>query len=416
MKSAGLIAPLLAGSAAARALLDARAVIGVNSGGAVCPVARSDTVLVQPIFYSEFIPYNTVIDPFRNGKPVTVANAPTPIIVLSDFRTTILGGSVTLPGTNTVSATPGATTTTPGAVATTTGTPAPQSSATGTTSRASSASSTPSILPRNLRLGTGIGSGPVNNFPFLALAFANIGTTGTKRDVANNAKRQASALSTALPVNAVDLSGGTTGVNNGFSSPAASCDNATPLALVNGILTNGQSTIAKQNGATQAVLGFLTINLGTGAVNATVSLVNGILVWQPTDMPTMNAAFYNCPDGLWAGFPNLDSAKLAQCVQVNAGAISGSACQQAVLASGRQPNPLFVAPQGGIIPPSSSSTTSTTSTTSRATGTGSVVPPPSTTGPSGNPTTTTTTTPGVVVPTTTTTAAATTTTGINMVM
>ncbi|KPI44289.1 uncharacterized protein AB675_8730 [Cyphellophora attinorum] len=62
-----------------------------------CGLARRDTiviltvvtVIVQPVYYSELIPSNTVIDPFRNGHFVTVTNAPTNVIILSALYTTI---------------------------------------------------------------------------------------------------------------------------------------------------------------------------------------------------------------------------------------------------------------------------------------------------------------------------------------
>lgn len=63
-----------------------------------CPLLPVTTVQVQPIYYSEVIPYYTVIDPFHNGKNITVTHAPSTVVTTDYLTTTILPGSTTQSG------------------------------------------------------------------------------------------------------------------------------------------------------------------------------------------------------------------------------------------------------------------------------------------------------------------------------
>src|SRR5689334_17578300 len=65
-----------------------RAIVNVGPDG-TCPAIPTVTVQVQPVLYSEFFPYNTVIDPFRNGAPFIVTGAPTTVIISAFLTTTI---------------------------------------------------------------------------------------------------------------------------------------------------------------------------------------------------------------------------------------------------------------------------------------------------------------------------------------
>jgi hypothetical protein len=38
---------------------------------------------VQPVYFSDFIPTNTIFDPFHNGYLVTVTNAPTVLVIVA---------------------------------------------------------------------------------------------------------------------------------------------------------------------------------------------------------------------------------------------------------------------------------------------------------------------------------------------
>merc|ERR1711939_40163 len=117
--------------------------------------------------------------------------------------------------------------------------------------------------------------------------------------------------------------------------------------------------IAKQNGATEAVVGFL-VNEGVNAVNASIRFVDGRLNWFAAD-GTGNANFFSCPNGLYAGFPNFQADG---CTEVLAGAIGSQACINLVTALGRQVNPGFRYPRDDVTSSTMSSSTATESTSS----------------------------------------------------
>lgn len=79
-------------------LADRAKVVPYGPNG-TCPVAGTTTFEVRPVYFSDFIPTNTIIDPFQDGHPVTVTNAPTVLVILSYITTiitpTILPGSLT---------------------------------------------------------------------------------------------------------------------------------------------------------------------------------------------------------------------------------------------------------------------------------------------------------------------------------
>merc|ERR1711939_1112784 len=117
--------------------------------------------------------------------------------------------------------------------------------------------------------------------------------------------------------------------------------------------------IAKQNGATEAVVGFL-VNEGVNAVNASIRFVDGRLNWFAAD-GTGNANFFSCPNGLYVGFPNFQADG---CTEVLAGAIGSQACINLVTALGRQVNPGFRYPRDDVTSSTMSSSTATESTSS----------------------------------------------------
>lgn len=60
-----------------------------------CPVIPTTTVEIQPVYYSEVFPYNTIIDPFRNGTLFTVQHAPTTVAISAYLTSTIYPGTTT---------------------------------------------------------------------------------------------------------------------------------------------------------------------------------------------------------------------------------------------------------------------------------------------------------------------------------
>lgn len=62
-----------------------------------CPAAETTTFEVHPVYFCDFIPINTIIDPFRDGHEITVTNAPTVLVILS-YITTIITPTKSLGG------------------------------------------------------------------------------------------------------------------------------------------------------------------------------------------------------------------------------------------------------------------------------------------------------------------------------
>merc|ERR1712093_641508 len=366
MRSTGLVAPLLAAGAAARyhardvEILAPRAIVDVDPNGAICPAFQTVSVIVQPIFYSEFIPYNTVIDPFRNGQPLTVLNAPTPVVVLSDFRNTFYSGytipSTSMSASSTASSTGASTDSTMSSMSSSETTS--MSTTFETTSSVSSSTSAPSSTITSapvLNLGDGFPDGVVTDLQddFLVLGFTALARQPAKRAI----QRRQQVGVTALPAVVVNLIDGDN--TNSQDVPAEECDFATPLILDTGKLVSYDRAIAKQNGATEAVVGFL-VNEGVNAVNASIRFVDGRLNWFAAD-GTGNANFLSCPNGLYAGFPNFQADG---CTEVLAGAIGSQACINLVTALGRQVNPGFRYPRDDVTSSTMSSSTATESTSS----------------------------------------------------
>jgi hypothetical protein len=95
-----------------------------------CPLLPITTVEVQPVYYSEHIPYNTVIDPLRNGTQLTISYAPTDVVVTGYVTTTVLPGASTTSASSTMTSASSATT----ATSTTSGYPLPTGCIVNTTS------------------------------------------------------------------------------------------------------------------------------------------------------------------------------------------------------------------------------------------------------------------------------------------
>jgi hypothetical protein len=77
-----------------------RADVGVEANRA-CQEAQPVTVEVQPVEYSEYIPHNTVIDPFRDGQLMTIENAPTHVVTCGELTRTISHNHTTTTTTTT---------------------------------------------------------------------------------------------------------------------------------------------------------------------------------------------------------------------------------------------------------------------------------------------------------------------------
>jgi hypothetical protein len=77
-----------------------RDVVGVDANG-VCQTAQSVTVEVQPVEYREYIPHNTVIDPFRDGHLLTIENAPTHVVTCGELTKTLYQNHTTTPSMTT---------------------------------------------------------------------------------------------------------------------------------------------------------------------------------------------------------------------------------------------------------------------------------------------------------------------------
>ena len=57
----------------------ARSIIALGPQG-TCPAAQETLYELQPVYYSNFLPHNTIIDPLHNGNSITITNAPTALI------------------------------------------------------------------------------------------------------------------------------------------------------------------------------------------------------------------------------------------------------------------------------------------------------------------------------------------------
>ena len=372
MKSTALILPALLAGADARYHhrqlhnLSPRDIVFLGPAG-ICPAFPITTVQLQPIYYSEYIPYNTIIDPFRNGHPITITNAPTTIITGDYLTSTIYptptSGQATIPGSSNnvqptgpassiiipVSSTPSApsipasigppfgnTTTTQIATsalvissATNNGQPTLASTgsaavvssfsvATASSQSAATATITGQVSP--LTFGQGLPAGQVSNLDpgtFIFLAMASAGPQ-VKRDVEKRQQFAGAASASAAVV--IDF--------NPALPPATpsafNCDRATTYNLINGILSRGNTALNKVQGSTEAILGTV-IDTSLITVSVTFSINNGFLRWNTPDVGS--AVFYNCAGIVYAGFPNV---RVGGCFQIVVGAVAGSACRDLV--------------------------------------------------------------------------------------
>ncbi|KPI35458.1 uncharacterized protein AB675_11734 [Cyphellophora attinorum] len=346
----------------------------VVDGSGICPAPSVTTVLeVQAAYYHEPFPYNTAIEPFRNGIAFTVSNAPTDVTVTGYVTGTRvethspspdISPSSTGPAVNTISVSgPGSllnseiSSPTAAEAQSSSIRNAPRSSSTSQIPQALSASSldptqttsqsvtvadltsveqtTPTPTLETLRIGLGLPSGTVSDLPsgsFLLLAFTSLPPAAARRDKrnANDAnvmtQRPAKELerrqeSTADPVFAADLA-------NPTGSPDApgrdNCDDSTPMILQRGSLLNSGSAIAKLPDESMPLLGFL-VDDPVDEVNTTFALIDGFLSWITPSNEV--ADFFSCSGSLIAAFGDEvpDS-----CTPVIVGAINGTACSRVV--------------------------------------------------------------------------------------
>ena len=264
------------------ALHDPRAIVNLGPEG-TCPAAGTTTYEVQPVYYSDFIPTNTVFDPFQNGHYITVTNAPTVVVILA-YITTIRAPSFTSIRQPDIISTRGTIrSSSPSSTSTAFGPPPPSttlspaatiaSSQTGVlpgssvTSGSSISSLSPNPLattptspettptsasslsidgsstisePPPLTIGVGIPSGQVTSIPAtspILLAFDDLGRFQKRHDIARRQKVQGPPAPSPTSVSTVSI------VNLATAAPAATdsaspvksqdeCDDATPFPAV----------------------------------------------------------------------------------------------------------------------------------------------------------------------------------------
>ena len=311
-----LVASITAtGSAYASPHIPRDVIVGSNG---VCPAPGTTiTVELQPVYYSELFPYNTVVDIFRDGHSYTVANAPITVVSTSTLTKTYTSSNSPNPALTSQSLSASALS----------ARSATSPSAPITVSQAASATSQnqpPITSPANLVIGQDLPRGSVTNLPddsFILLAFTTVsGAVGTSSSTGRPLVKRQARPSTATPATIVDLSS-PTGQPNSVGQD--NCDGASPLILRSGSLLQFGNSIAKQPGTTDPLLGFLTDP--NDQVNVTFSLVSGYLRWNAPD--TGAASFYSCDGLLFAAFGN---DVLPGCQEVLVGAIAGRACSQRV--------------------------------------------------------------------------------------
>ncbi|KAI1618853.1 hypothetical protein EDD36DRAFT_414511 [Exophiala viscosa] len=359
----------------------------------VCSISGTVLVEKQPVYYSEYINGNTVIDPFHDGHPITITDAPTVIVVLSYITTTVTpptnGAGPILTSTptssmNQITSSPGMSSMTSSlstGSASSTGLASSVNSPSVPTSTQTSASgpsstpvtsSTPTIAA--LAIGQDFPAGIVTSLPSgsnLILALANLNAQRMRvlrRQDSDSAA--ATAAVSAPPIAVVDLSPTNTldasasAVPTGQNSVSEdNCDSASPLGLVNGsLLTSGSAAIAKPLGASSAALAPLAFNASVDQVNTGFSFDDGILQWNTDDVG--EASFYSCDGVIWAGFPD-PPTDAGTCEPVVVGAIGAQACAARIEADGGTVNPDLTAPVADD--GDSSSTTSTVYTTTSVT-------------------------------------------------
>lgn len=255
--------------------------VSVGLDGNPCP--PTTTIELQPVFYSEYFPSDTVI--VRNDQTIYVTNAPATITISDVLTRTIYP---------------------------TTQQPAP-------------------TLP--FTFGQGLPTSSYSSLPtdaFVFLAFTRE-PRQAKRDVY---ARQLTASASVSAATIVDL------IPPQASGllPPSECDNATPLDLINGSLSGGDFTLNKVFQSTAAILGSVTDSAAT-VINVTFSLNNGVLSWTTPDRGA--ASFYLCSGSIYASFEN---DAVGACQPISIGAIAGQVCVDFV-ARTRAVNPNFHAPR-----------------------------------------------------------------------
>ncbi|KAK4936927.1 hypothetical protein LTR10_022305 [Elasticomyces elasticus] len=331
----------------------------------VCSISGTITVEKQPVYYSEYVNSNTVIDPFHDGHPITITDAPTVVVVLSYITTTVTPTSIPVGQMSTPNALSSMNpmTTSPGVSASpsspSTSIAMSMASQSVPTSAQTSAvapsgapvNSTPTTA--NLAIGQDFPSGTITSLPSgsnIILALANLNAQRLRmlrRQDSDSAA--ATAAVSASPIALVDLTPVESSAISASALPTGQhavseddCDHASPLHLSSGsLLTSGFAAIGKLLGASSALLGPLGFNASVDQVNTGFLFVDGILHWNAPDVG--EASFYSCEGVIWAGFPSVPSY-LGICEQVVVGGIGAQACAARVEENGGVVNPNLTAP------------------------------------------------------------------------
>ena len=314
-----------------------RDIVNVGPSG-VYPTPITCTALVQPVYYSSWFNYGTVIEPWMNGELFTINHAPTELCISSSLISTICP-------TSTITSSSLSTTLSITAVTSTTTSASITSVASAMVTQPSRSTTTGGTL----FIGAGLPLGVYSDLPtntFFVLGVAPVPSAGLiKRGLEG---RQAGPMVTALDVVNL-LPAATPGPLN-----QDVCDSAAPLLLQNGRLVQYSRSVNKYQGDPGAVLGFLDNQRpDVPRVDATFVLTNGFLSWSTLDVGA--ASFYYCNGTVYAGFQGVTYP----CPRVLVGAIAGQACFDRVQST-RPPNPTFTPP---VV---TSTTTNVSPTTSRS--------------------------------------------------
>lgn len=365
MRLSGYIVPLLATIIVARGqnlLLRAINELGTND---TCPAPLHIVVELQPVYYSEHFPYNTIIDPFHNGHLFTVNDAPTDVRITGTLSTTITGypaattSSLRNTGTSSTSASgsrsPTLVTSSISTAATSSSSPAlvNYTSATATSDGLTAGQGIPAAKTDDL---------PADNFVFLAFTNKPLSTgpanTLLPRRAAKVVQQDLNLVTAASVVNLAEPST----LAGGLSQDE--CDSADPFILRSGRLMQYNRTISKYQNDLSALVGFLSQDRpDLNRIDNTFSIdSNGTLSWVASD--TGPGVFFSCDGRLAIGFEEVD---LSQCVEVMVVVVAGQACLERVQRTA-SPNRAFVVPTvGGTTsggPLTASTTVTSTSTTS----------------------------------------------------
>jgi hypothetical protein len=88
----GLFLFVVSSCAIAQSPIESTVALGPSG---ICPTPVEETVSVQPVLYSAYLPGNGEIDPFSDGHTYTISNAPTMFVVNAVLVTAICHNGTT---------------------------------------------------------------------------------------------------------------------------------------------------------------------------------------------------------------------------------------------------------------------------------------------------------------------------------